>query len=464
MKIRVLFIVGFCLATLFSSAQTKLTMVQGTMKKEKATAVVIFDVLDGEKIELASARVNKQQQFAFALPDIKNGFYYLSDQNKRALVRVYIKSGDKINIVLADDEYQLTMPTPENKILKEWADFSYPVTQMSVFPRKDTVTYASFFPTLNAFLPKAEAFKKKIVTPNASFNTLMKKLVDAETEYAALKFLYTPNHKHPGKGDFIPYYTSVYQPNKYADGAILNFAFGTDLVRMYTNYIFTNVKTPDSTKRLKLEDILPYFGNDTIKGIYVEGYMGNYKTLETFTAEIEPYKKYLVTDSMQARYFRALKKVSTFRKGDMAYNFRYPDIKGDTVTLASLKGKVVLVDVWATWCGPCKQQIPYLKTLEEELRGKDIAFVSISVDVEKDFEKWKQFVNKEQLKGYQLYAKGWSEFSKYYDIRAIPRFLVFDQDGKIVTVDSPRPSQPELKELLLNALNSKATAATTATR
>lgn len=464
MKIRVLFIVCFCLATLFSTAQTKLTMVQGTMKKENATAVVIFDVLNGEKIELASARLNKQQQFAFALPDIKNGFYYMSDQYKRTLVRVYLKSGDKMNITISSDEYQLTLPTPENKILKEWTDLSYPVTQMSVFPRKDTATYASFFPALTAFLPKAEAFKKKIVTPNAAFNALMKKSIDAEIEHAALKFLYTPNTKHPGKDDFVPYYTSVYQPNKYADGAILNFAFGTDLIKMYTNYIFTRVKIPDSTKRVKLEDILPYFGNDTIKGIYVEGYMASYKTLETFTAEIEPYKKYLVSDSMQARYFRMLKKVGTFKKGDKAFNFSYPDINGKTVTLASLKGKVVLVDVWATWCGPCRAQIPHLKKLEEELRDKDIAFVSISVDEEKDFEKWKQFVDKEQLKGIQLYAKGWSDFSKYYEIRGIPRFLVFDQDGKIVTVDSPRPSQPELKELLLSTLNSKATAATTGSK
>jgi hypothetical protein len=61
-------------------------------------------------------------------------------------------------------------------------------------------------------------------------------------------------------------------------------------------------------------------------------------------------------------------------------------------------------------------------------------------------------VAKEGLGGTQLYAKGWSDFTKYYDINAIPRFLVFDQQGKIVTVDSPRPSQSALKELLLNTL------------
>ncbi len=174
----------------------------------------------------------------------------------------------------------LAQPTPENKILKEWVDFSYPVTQMSNYPRKDTLTYVSFFPTLTAFLPKAEAFKKKIATPNASFNALMKTSIDAEIEHAALKFLYTPNSKHPGKNDFIPYYASVYQPHKYADGSILNYGFGADLVKLYVSYIFTRVKVPTPDTKVTLQEIVSYFGNDTIKGIYVEGYMGNFKSLE----------------------------------------------------------------------------------------------------------------------------------------------------------------------------------------
>jgi len=454
MRIRVLFIVLHCLATLFASAQGKLTLVQGSMDKEKAQSVFLFDVLNGEKIELASARINSQKQFAFALPGIKSGFYFLSDQGKRNFIRLYIKPGDKINITITADDYQFETPTPENKVLKEWVDYSFPVTRMSVFPRQDTITFGSFFPLLNDFLSKAEAFKQKVNTPNARFNGLLKSSIDAEIEHAALKFLYTPNSKHPGKNELIPYYAGIYRSEKFSDGSVLNFGFGSDLVKLYITYLYTQVKMPDSNTKVTIQDVLSYLGNDTVKGIYVESYMANFRSLEKFNEEIDPVKKYLVTDSMQARYFRALKKVSTFKKGDMGYNFSYPDINGNRVSLASLKGKVVLVDVWATWCGPCKAQIPHLKKLEEELRDKNIAFVSISVDEEKDKDKWTNFVEKEQLAGIQLYAKGWSDFAKYYDIKAIPRFLVFDQNGKLVTVDSPRPSMPELKDLLLNTLNS----------
>jgi hypothetical protein len=79
--------------------------------------------------------------------------------------------------------------------------------------------------------------------------------------------------------------------------------------------------------------------------------------------------------------------------------------------------------------------------------------VSLSTDAEKDREKWRQMIVDEGLGGIQLFAGQGNEFSKYYKINAIPRFLVFDKQGKIVTVDSPRPSDPALKELLLKELS-----------
>jgi hypothetical protein len=95
---------------------------------------------------------------------IPKRFYYLSDQWKRTFVRIYLKKGDKISLQINEDGYELTEFSPENKVLKQWVDESYPVVRMAVFPRKDTATYRSFFPALNAYLPKAESFKKKINT------------------------------------------------------------------------------------------------------------------------------------------------------------------------------------------------------------------------------------------------------------------------------------------------------------
>src|SRR5690606_21392400 len=110
----------------------------------------------------------------------------------------------------------------------------------------------------------------------------------------------------------------------------------------------------------------------------------------------------------------------------------------------------VYIDIWATWCGPCLKEIPAIKKLKSDYKGKNLEIISISIDEEKDFEKWKKMIAEKQLKGIQLFAdKDWnSEFIKAYGIDAIPRFLLIDTDGKIINSDAPRPSSPSLKELI----------------
>ena len=134
----------------------------------------------------------------------------------------------------------------------------------------------------------------------------------------------------------------------------------------------------------------------------------------------------------------------------MSSPFDYLNFKGGNTKLSDFKGKYVYIDVWATWCGPCIAEIPFLKKVEEKYEGKNIAFVSISVDVQKDFEKWKKFVKDKQLGGIQLFAdKNWnSDFVKSFGINSIPRFILIDPSGKVVSADAARPSSPKLSEQL----------------
>ncbi|QBN19106.1 TlpA family protein disulfide reductase [Flavobacterium nackdongense] len=135
--------------------------------------------------------------------------------------------------------------------------------------------------------------------------------------------------------------------------------------------------------------------------------------------------------------------------------FEYENHKGGKTKLEDLKGKYVYIDVWATWCGPCRAEIPSLKKVEEKYHGKNIEFVSISVDVDKDHEKWKTFVSEKQLGGIQLFAdKNWnSDFMKSFGINSIPRFILIDPAGKVVKSDAPRPSSAELIKQLDSLLN-----------
>ena len=127
----------------------------------------------------------------------------------------------------------------------------------------------------------------------------------------------------------------------------------------------------------------------------------------------------------------------------------YENHKGGTTSLEDLKGKYVYVDVWATWCAPCKVEIPYLKEVEKKYHGKNIEFVSTSIDRAADHNTWVEMVKNENLGGTQLFADNdWnSKFVMDYAIEGIPRFILIDPNGNIVSADAPRPSNPELIEL-----------------
>ena len=137
-------------------------------------------------------------------------------------------------------------------------------------------------------------------------------------------------------------------------------------------------------------------------------------------------------------------------EGSVSASFDYENHKGGKTKLEDLRGKYVYIDVWATWCGPCLAEIPHLKKIEAKYHGKNIEFVSISVDTEKDYEKWKKMVVTKELGGVQLLAdKNWnSDFIKAYGINSIPRFILIDPNGKVAKADAPRPSSSSLVELL----------------
>ena len=96
-----------------------------------------------------------------------------------------------------------------------------------------------------------------------------------------------------------------------------------------------------------------------------------------------------------------------------------------------------------------------MQKIEEKYHGKNIEFVSISIDKLKDNEKWKKFVTDKKLGGVQLFAdKDWeSEFVVNYGVMGIPRFILLDPNGNIVSSDATRPSDPKLQEQLNALLN-----------
>jgi len=120
------------------------------------------------------------------------------------------------------------------------------------------------------------------------------------------------------------------------------------------------------------------------------------------------------------------------------------------VRLSELRGKYVYIDIWATWCVPCKAEIPFLSKLESDYSTKNIVFLSLSVDHSSDKAKWVSYVKNNRLGGIQVIAdKDFSsDFISKFNVASIPRFILIDPVGKIVFANAARPSDPGLRNHL----------------
>lgn len=146
------------------------------------------------------------------------------------------------------------------------------------------------------------------------------------------------------------------------------------------------------------------------------------------------------TKSYQTAVNKMLKQLMAFGKGDLTVDFMARDINGKNVNLSSLKGKVLYIDLWATWCGPCMQEMPHSEKLKEKYQGNpDVAFISLSID--DDEELWKRSIKSRKADGYQWLIN--SSKLDAYNIVGIPRTLVIGKDFKMSDMNGPMPSDAE---------------------
>ncbi|MCG8578567.1 MAG: redoxin domain-containing protein [Bacteroidales bacterium] len=201
-----------------------------------------------------------------------------------------------------------------------------------------------------------------------------------------------------------------------------------------------------------LDFSLNVFDNDTLKGRYLTNYIIQRSISGKFFNQVmATYGDFIVTDLQQKEIEAYESEILKFAEGANAFDFAYPDTKGKIHALSDYKGKLVLVDVWATWCAPCKAEIPHLEQLMKSYTGNDdIVFISVSIDKRREKEKWLAFIHEHHLGGIQLLADYAFESDIIYDyeINGVPRFMLFNKEGKILTVNAPRPSNPQLKELI----------------
>ena len=198
-------------------------------------------------------------------------------------------------------------------------------------------------------------------------------------------------------------------------------------------------------KRVSNQEVIDYMA-DSYMASYMEGGADAY-----LPATLEAYQQTTSNQENVEKYKEMSKELIQLLPGNAAPDFAIKDVKGNSLRFSDIigKGKMTYMDVWATWCGPCCAEIPFMEKLAEHYGGNPkIEIISISIDekqdkwkkkLEADKPEWRQFIVPDGFK---------SALCQEYKINGIPRFMLFDKDGKIINVNAPRPSDNSIIDYL----------------
>ena len=163
--------------------------------------------------------------------------------------------------------------------------------------------------------------------------------------------------------------------------------------------------------------------------------------LKKLTSAISTVKTPQYRDALTQRLDVLLK----FGKGDAAINFSAVDLDGNPVDLNKLKGKVIYVDVWATWCGPCSDQMPSYEKLKQKYKDNgNVAFVSLSIDDNAAY--WKKNVAARKADGIQWLVSRNKLLD--YNVAGIPRAIIIDKSFRIANLYAPDPSSITTEKMI----------------
>lgn len=444
--------------------------IKGTITNPLADSVTISYPDYGDNwldfsMHVVNERLDKNGNFLVTLP-LPHNYTLITIQNGEQATELYASPGDKLAFTVDAADFDNTV---------KYAGIGMKPT-VANFMAKYVLTYGlidNFHSAANKLNAKGPAEFEKEIT----------ELVQRE-----LNFLVENSAGLPQS--FIEYWNAYYEYSKYnkmisyplmhevakkksydvGDIPMENYEvakkvpakFNDEFIYIlpYRNYIddyYQSLLTIESKNKPATKENIPYTHQDKMLELSRQHMPANSEEyvfanhIHTYTrhtplARIEQLLSTFNTrynDSKYAKYLSAMieqkKKLSV---GAPAIDFTVSDAEGNKVKLSELKGKVVYIDFWASWCGPCIAQFKHTKKIKEHFAGKDVVFVYVSID--EDAEAWEKAMEKYELTGLHTRVDGWKgRIAADYGVNGIPAYFLVDREGKFATEDTPRPSNSE---------------------
>lgn len=427
------------------------------------SSVSLYKVENGEAKRMGFRWPAKNDTCIFKFSLYQEAVFYLGKTGGKGSDHkyvLYLKPGEKkwVNAHISKtsidfDSCKIVRPNAETVLLQKWTNILNDYCGLGSNRGKRE----QFITEYNSFIKEADKLKKKAVLPNKYFNQLFISRIEAEIIYPKAAAFFNFGRRMNAEYDTSELHKSFYQSlagKKFCNTGLLYSEHGLQLLNYCLSYdLFQQTRDKEKVLAAPVTDKARSLCNDTIRGAFLTQYMEGVTNYEQFVRDIEPFKGSFVFPVMKAAYQYKLDELTLYAKGLPAYNFFLYDTKENLYSLSDFKGKVVVLDLWAMWCAPCLAEKPHFIKIEEEYKNReDIIFIGVSVDGLSRKDVWKNFVAKKGWKNIELLSNFDESIMKYYKIEGIPRFMIFDKEGKIVTVDAPRPSEEEFRTLIEQTL------------
>ena len=429
--------ISLCLLVLQTMAQE--SCIKGKIENYKGGCVLFIHTSQKGQTE-DTIKVNSDGMFEYQFSVNLPGRAYITCVEEAASVPLFIVKGmkAKLDIAFHQENYMgMMMNFADVDYKGDYADCFYFMEEYDkwernawTFERMDTLTFTQYRELL---LKDLEYFHQKLAKiEQPAFRAMMEDEIGTDPTSRLMRYAWSKPRKDKVFADWM---------NSFDRNDSGNFTFAFDYLRWYER---ENLPSRDKSYGVQhLANMKKLFDSQEIINALAVDYMQKY--LPQAKADIEEVWQAFqqtTTDKTAVEKLRPqYEHYTRFLPGKLAPDFEMTGVDGKIYHLSDFRGKALYIDIWATWCGPCCMEIPYVEKLVEHYRDNTkIEFLSISLDsnqtaweekLKADKPAWKQFICPDNFK---------SELANRYGIQGIPRFLFIDKEGKIISVDAPRPS------------------------
>ncbi len=450
-------------------AQNKATL-SGSIKNPKGKKVYLSTHTDNitfNQVMVDSAALDKKGNFTMTFTWNQAGEATFAHGDE--IAHVYLTPGDNLHLTLNTAQFDETLKfSGKGSAINNFLAQKYLREEQLQMPRalaakKTENDFVKFADSLrDADLAFVDNYFAKIKTANDA------DMVVANAQKAAVKYnwaasrLFYPNlHSYYNKLEepYKPnesYYNFLEEmvserENNNPTNAYLDFA------ESYADYLTAKARAED--EELKNEpysktyfDVVTHRFTGKTKAFLQTQALYNGLTMGGGADEVEPLMDSYQTQTAKwpeyvAIINKAYERALPLKSGNPAPDFTVTNLDGRKLKLSDYKGKVVFIDVWASWCGPCLGEIPHAKKLMDGLEDDDVVFLNVSVDQSE--KAWRDAIKKHDVKGNNVLANGAfkSDIAQSYNINAIPHYILIGRDGHIIKANAGRPSTTALDEI-----------------